>query len=121
MLPYSGLPAANLASGGAAAHCVAWDGVAGQPAAYDPATSRYGAPVAHLALEGEAMVATKQGMLPCRPVFAHYAELCAHYTPERVADICWMFALVWLTAATSESALPPTCWTPAGISSRMRR
>ena len=25
-------------------------------------------------------------MLPCRPVFAHYAELCARYTPERVAE-----------------------------------
>jgi anaerobic selenocysteine-containing dehydrogenase len=36
------------------------------------------------------MVATKQGMLPCRPVFAHYAELCARYTPERVAEICWI-------------------------------
>ena len=36
------------------------------------------------------MVATKQGMLLCRPVFAHYAELCARYTPERVAEICWI-------------------------------
>ena len=36
------------------------------------------------------MVATKQGMARCRPVFAHYAELCAAYTPERVAEICWI-------------------------------
>ena len=28
--------------------------------------------------------------LPCRPVFAHYAQLCARYTPERVAEICWI-------------------------------
>jgi anaerobic selenocysteine-containing dehydrogenase len=31
-------------------------------------------------------------MLPCRPVFAHYAELCAQYTPERVAEISWIAA-----------------------------
>ena len=48
------------------------------------------APVEHLALEGEVAVATKQGVLPCRPVFAHYADLCARYTPERVAEICWI-------------------------------
>jgi hypothetical protein len=71
------LRAADLVNGGDAGHFVAWDGLAGQPVAYDPATGRYGAPVEHLALEGDAMVATKQGMLPCRPVFAHYAQLCA--------------------------------------------
>jgi anaerobic selenocysteine-containing dehydrogenase len=84
------LGAADLAGGGDAGHFVAWDRLAGQPVAYDPATGRYGAPLEHVALEGEAMVATKQGMLPCRPVFAHYAELCAEYTPERVAEICWI-------------------------------
>jgi anaerobic selenocysteine-containing dehydrogenase len=36
------------------------------------------------------MVATKQGMLLCRPVFSHYAQLCARYTPARVAEICWI-------------------------------
>ena len=84
------LRAADLVKGGDAGHFVAWDGLAGQPVAYDPATGRYGAPVEHLALEGDAMVATKQGMAPCRPVFAHYAQLCARYTPERVAEICWI-------------------------------
>ena len=84
------LRAADLVNGGDAGHFVAWDGLAGQPVAYDPATGRYGAPVEHLALEGDAMVATMQGMLPCRPVFAHYAQLCARYTPERVAEICWI-------------------------------
>jgi anaerobic selenocysteine-containing dehydrogenase len=84
------LRAADLAEGGDAGHYVAWDGLAGQPVCYDPATGRYGAPVQHLALKGEAMVATRQGMLSCRPVFAHYAQLCAQYTPERVAEICWI-------------------------------
>ena len=84
------LRAVDLAEGGDAGHFVAWDGLAGQPVAYDPATGRYGAPVEHLALEGEVPVATKEGMLPCRPVFAHYAELCAQYTPERVAEISWI-------------------------------
>jgi anaerobic selenocysteine-containing dehydrogenase len=84
------LRAADLAEGGDTGHFVAWDGLAGKPATYDPATGRYGTLVQHLILEGEAMVATKQGMLLCRPVFAHYARLCAQYTPERVAEICWI-------------------------------
>ncbi|PPQ38850.1 molybdopterin oxidoreductase [Rhodopila globiformis] len=84
------LRAVDLAEGGGAGHFVAWDGLAGQPVAYDPAIGRYGTPVERLALEGEVMVATKQGMLPCRPVFAHYAQLCARHTPERVAAICWI-------------------------------
>ncbi len=84
------LRAADLAEGGEAGHFVAWDASAGRPVAYDPATGRYGAPAERLALEGEAVVATKQGTLPCRPVFAHYAALCARHTPELVADTCWV-------------------------------
>ena len=84
------LRAADLAEGGDAGHFVAWDAKAGEPVAYDPATGRYGARVEDLALEVESIVATKQGMLRCRPVFAHYAELCAGYAPDRVAKICWI-------------------------------
>ncbi|HUN40792.1 MAG TPA: molybdopterin-dependent oxidoreductase [Acetobacteraceae bacterium] len=84
------LRGSDLAAGGDAGHFVAWDGLAGQPVGYDPATGCYGGPVERLALEGEVMVATAQGMVSCRPVFAHYAELCARYTPERVAEICWI-------------------------------
>jgi hypothetical protein len=68
------LRSADLAGGGDVGHFVAWNGLAGQPVAYDPATGRYGTPVDHLTLEGEVMVAAKLGMLPCRPVFAHYAH-----------------------------------------------
>src|SRR6516165_3403881 len=82
--------AADLAEGGDAGHFVAWDESTGRPVAYDPATGRYGGPVERLALEGEVRVATKEGMLPCRSVFAHYAKLCAQYTPERVAEISWI-------------------------------
>lgn len=81
---------ADLATGGNAGHFVAWNETVGQPVAYNPATGRYLAPVEHLALEGEVMVATKQGLLACRPVFAHYAQLCAQYAPHRVADVCWI-------------------------------
>jgi anaerobic selenocysteine-containing dehydrogenase len=84
------LRAGDLVAGGDAAHFVAWNGLAQEPVAYDPATGRYSAPVENLALEGEFIVATKQGTARCRPVFAHYAELCAAYTPERVAEICWI-------------------------------
>ncbi len=84
------LRAADLAEAGHPDHFVAWDELGKEPIAYDPATGRYGAPVEHLALEGEVLVATKVGLLPCRPALAHYAELCARYTPERVAEISWI-------------------------------
>jgi anaerobic selenocysteine-containing dehydrogenase len=84
------LRAADLAEAGHPDHFVAWDEVGRQPVAYDPATGRYSAPVECLALEGEVLVATKEGLLPCRPAFAHYAELCACYPPERVAEISWI-------------------------------
>jgi len=93
------LRAADLAAGGDAAHFVAWDTAAGEPAPYDPATGRYDAPVETLALDGEVRVATAQGMVTCRPVFAHYAALCAAYTPERVAEICWIDAAQVTAAA----------------------
>ena len=84
------LRAADLADGGDARHFVAWDALARKPVAYDPAIGRYGAPIEPLALDGDVVVATKQGMVRCRPVFALYAELCAAYTPDRVAEICWI-------------------------------
>jgi anaerobic selenocysteine-containing dehydrogenase len=84
------LRAFDLAEAGCPDHFVAWDELAKEPVAYDPADGRYGVPVERLALKGEVTVATKEGMLPCRPVFAHYAELCARYTPERVAEIAWI-------------------------------
>ncbi len=62
------LRAADLANGGDAGHFVAWDGLADQPVAYDPATGRYGASVEHLALEGDAMVATKHGKSAARSI-----------------------------------------------------
>ena len=82
------LRAGDLAEGGDADHFVAWDGSAGQPVSYDPAAGRYGSPVERLALEGEVAGRNEGRLAPCRPVFAHYAELCARYAPERVADIC---------------------------------
>jgi anaerobic selenocysteine-containing dehydrogenase len=84
------LRAADLAEGGNEGHCVAWDALKSKPVGYDPGTGLYGAAVERLALEGEVLVATKQGATPCRPVFVHYAELCAQYTPDRVAEICWI-------------------------------
>ena len=84
------LRAGDLAEAGHPDHFVAWDELGKEPVSYDPAAGRYRAPVEHLALEGEVAVATKEGLLPCRPAFAHYAELCARYAPERVAEISWI-------------------------------
>ncbi len=84
------LRAADLAEGGEPGHFVAWDATDNAPVPYDPATGRYAAPTERLALEGEAVVATRNGMLACRTVFSHYAALCARHTPEVVADTCWI-------------------------------
>lgn len=84
------LCAADLAGGGDPGYLVAWDAVAARPVPYDPATGEYGAPVESLTLEGDVSVATTRGVVLCRPVFAHFAELCSRYTPEHVAELCWI-------------------------------
>lgn len=84
------LRAADLAECGEASHYVAWDTAAGRAVPYDPSLGGYGVATDRLALEGEVLVASRHGMLRCRPVFDHYAALCARYTPEKVEEICWV-------------------------------
>jgi anaerobic selenocysteine-containing dehydrogenase len=68
----------------------AWDAAAERPIEYDPTTGRYDGAREHLALEGECRVATANGALRCRPVFAHYAALCRRYAPDVVEATCWV-------------------------------
>jgi len=84
------LRASDLTAGGESGHFVAWDTRQGQPVAYDPAVGRYADVGTGFALEGEYQVATVQGMVTCRPVFAQYAALCREYPAERVAELCWV-------------------------------
>ena len=64
--------------------------LAGRPIAYDPATGRYGGPSEQLALAGEYRVATRHGMIPCRPVFDLYTGMCRAWSPEMVEATCWI-------------------------------
>ena len=80
------LRASDLSPAGDARHFVAWDSAAGRAVAYDPETGRYDGAADNLALEAEVTV---NGIL-CRPVFAHYAAMCAAYSPVEVERICWI-------------------------------
>jgi anaerobic selenocysteine-containing dehydrogenase len=84
------LRADDLASGGNPKHFVAWDRQAGRTVSYDPAAGCYETDPGHLALRGEYDVATKDGLMSCRPVFEHYAALCARYSPDVIEATCWI-------------------------------
>jgi anaerobic selenocysteine-containing dehydrogenase len=71
---------------------VAWDGEAGLPVELDPVSGRYDVDPARLALRGEVSIATSNGLVPCRPVFDRYAELCARYSPMVIKERCWIEA-----------------------------
>ena len=80
----------DLLPHGRPANFVAWDAAAGSAVAYEPATGRYRGASRSLALEGEYCLATPNGPVRCRPVFAHYAALCQSYAPEVVEAACWI-------------------------------
>jgi anaerobic selenocysteine-containing dehydrogenase len=61
---------------------VAWDGTAGAPVAYDPATRNYEVGEDRLALIGEHRIKTLDGDVSCTPVFEQMARECRAMTPE---------------------------------------
>jgi anaerobic selenocysteine-containing dehydrogenase len=69
---------------------VAWDMLSKSVVRYDPASGRYDPTAGQLALQGEYAVETTGGTVDCRPVFDHYANLCKRYTPETIAETCWI-------------------------------
>jgi anaerobic selenocysteine-containing dehydrogenase len=69
---------------------VAWDERSQSAVGYDPAGGRYDAPAENLALQGEFAIATRDGIVTCRPVFDRYAGLCRQYAPETIAQTCWI-------------------------------
>jgi anaerobic selenocysteine-containing dehydrogenase len=71
---------------------VAWDGEASLPVKLDPVAGQYDVDPERLALRGVVSVETSSGLVPCRPVFDHYAELCARYSPAAVEELCWIEA-----------------------------
>lgn len=62
---------------------LAWDVQAGRAVPF-------GGDCANLALEGEYRVTLPEGDVVCHPVFELYKRLCARYSPDRVASICWI-------------------------------
>ena len=62
------LRATDLDPGAPAGGLVAWDGVGGSPAAYDPVTGHYAVDEEHLSLAGSFTVRTVDGDVECRPV-----------------------------------------------------
>jgi anaerobic selenocysteine-containing dehydrogenase len=69
---------------------VAWDGEAGLPVEFNPVSGRYDVDPVRLALRGEVFIETSSGLVPCRPAFDHYAELCARYSPTVIEEKCWI-------------------------------
>jgi anaerobic selenocysteine-containing dehydrogenase len=101
---------------GHAAHHVAWDEVAGQPVAYDPATGRHQVGEERLALAGERTIATQSGAVVCRPVFDLVVEECRRMTPAAVEEITGVAAAeIERTARTLWDARPVAFYTWSGL------
>jgi anaerobic selenocysteine-containing dehydrogenase len=82
------LTQSDLSAEGSAEQYVAWSEAMGRPINYDPATGGYEGDTPELALLGTYTIETLQGNVVCRPAFDLMAELCRHYTPDRVEAIC---------------------------------
>ncbi len=52
-----------------------------------PVTCEHGTDTSSYALSGSFEVATLDGTVTCRPVFEHWAQICARYTPDIVEQI----------------------------------
>jgi anaerobic selenocysteine-containing dehydrogenase len=89
---------------GAAPHLLVARDTDGAVLPFDPQTGRY-ARDTDPALDG----APEPGGIRCHTSFARYAELCAAWTPERVAETCWIPAaqveqaarLIWESRPTA--------------------
>ena len=70
----------------------AWDTSSKGLVPYDPAKGLYERNGENVALEGEYLITTMRGQVLCRPVFELYAALCRRYSPDVVAETCWVGA-----------------------------
>jgi anaerobic selenocysteine-containing dehydrogenase len=80
----------DLDPNGDASRLFGWDGVSGSLDPYDASSGAYGGDTANLALEGEFPIRTQDGPVLCHPAFELYTRLCRRYSPEKVAEICWV-------------------------------
>jgi len=84
---------------------VAWGGANGEPVLYDPARRAYSGETSTLILAAQP---APDG-IPCRTAFSHYTQMCAGYTPARVAEICWIDPEQVRRAAELMSRNGPVC------------
>jgi anaerobic selenocysteine-containing dehydrogenase len=80
----------DLIPSGSERRHVAWDTAVNGPVVYDPSAGRYERDSADPALEGEFVIATTTGNVPCQPAFALYAALCRRYPPDVIEATCWI-------------------------------
>ncbi len=90
----------------------------GEVVAYHKAARRYAVASEDIALTGEdAQTLADGGVVSCKTVFSLFASACEPYTPERVAEICWIDAAQVVEAARLFHAAAPAvsyyCW--AGV------
>ena len=91
---------------------VAWNQAANAPVVFDPLKGLYGCHREQIALSGARCL----DGIDCTTAFDCYAELCAEYRPERVADICWIDAAqVEATAELLARSGPVCMYAWAGI------
>ena len=110
------LSAADLGAGGDSNGRVAWDEKSGELVAYDPSAGRYERGDIEPALFGRRDVPVADGVIPCRPAFDRYAELCRRYPPERAAEIAWVPAdQIRETARLIGASQAVCCYAWAGL------
>lgn len=110
------LRGSDLDAGGGTGTLAAWDAVAGRPATYDPAASRFDTDEARLALAGSYDVETVGGRVTCRPVFALVAEQCHAMDPQAAEFVTGVPASQIVEAArTIWTSRPVAYYTWSGL------
>src|SRR5215472_1675440 len=111
------LTAADLSSGGDPRFLVAWNEASDGPVLYDPSVGAYEYSGARPTLLGVHAVDIKTGQLACPTALEKFHALCNAYSPERVAEICWLTAEEVWTMARLLHESGPVCyygWTGVG-------
>ncbi len=111
------LTAADLSPHGDPRFLVAWNETNNRSVLYDPSIGAYEDSAARPMLLGSHTVESKSGRLICPTALEKFHRLCRAYSPERVAEICWVTADQVRTMARLLNESRPVCyygWTGVG-------